>query len=321
VSKVYGFCAVISRYRLYQFIALYRSLESNMKNFIMFIHCTDEITYEILKALKLKNAIFILQEHIEDENILSKRLERQLNEYCWTLKPILLQYILINYPNIVRLTYIDSDLYFYYSPEIILNQKPESSILLSQHDFPSQYKFVANQSGRFNSGFISFKKDKTSTECLEWWIGKCMDWCYDRPEKGRYGDQKYLEMIPILYRGVWIIKTKGSNVAPWNDIKYKFSTKNGKVYVDGSPLVFYHFSGFRILSEIEFALTIGFEKKIINNVHMPYFKALQEVIKEVKKVAPEFNGCFIEEGRKPIAEYFKLENETIVKSVDLNDTK
>lgn len=306
MTKIYGFCAVVSRYRLYQFIALYHSIESKMSNFKMFVYCTDECTYEILRALKFQNIIFILQEHIENEKILSMKMERQLNEYCWTLKPVLLKYILASYPNLTRLTYVDADLYFYLSPEIIFRKSPSSSVLLSQHDFPSAYKFVAKQSGKFNSGFISFKKGRTSMECLDWWAGKCMDWCFDRAEKGKYGDQKYLEMMPLLFKGVSTIKVKGANIAPWNDVKYKFSIKNGKVYVDEWPLVFYHFSGLRILSEEEFALTVGFQKKLIDEVHIPYFRALQQAVHEVRKVAPEFNGFHIEEGRKSIAEYFRI---------------
>ena len=60
-------------------------------------------------------------------------------------------------------------------------------------------------------------------------------------EKERFGDQKYLNKWPTLYKKLKIIENIGANVAIWNIKNYKWSL-NDRVYVNNTPLIFYHFA-------------------------------------------------------------------------------
>jgi len=301
-SELYenGFCIVLSKYRLYQGVALLRSLADTLLSPRVFILCMDDETYATLKLLDFKNVTLIKSINLENTLLLMKKAERKLNEYCWTLKPVLIEYIMTN-SDLGRVTYIDADIYFFFDCTRIFNDALKYSVLLSKHDFPQKLSNIANRCGRYNSGFISFKRDKDGLRCLDWWKGKCLQWCGDKAEKGKFGDQKYLDNMPFLSKRVCEIKTPGVNIAPWNHEKYTFSLNDGEIYINSNRLIFYHYCGFRIVDKTKFALTLDLDKKLIPLIYTPYTSAVQKAINDIEKVNPDFDGCYIEPERVQIA--------------------
>ena len=300
-----GFCAVLTKDRLYQGVALYRSLHYHVKtNFNMFILCLDDDAYHILRDLKLANTVLFHISEIEDQELILKRTERRVNEYCWTLKPVFLQFIFKQYPNIDRVTYVDADLCFFADPSVIFSDAPHADILLSPHNFLTHLKLAENECGIYNSGFISFKRSNISDTCLSWWREKCFGWCHDRPENGKFGDQKYLDLMPSLFSNVVEIKTPGVNIAPWNQSKYKFNIQNGAEYVNKDRLIFYHFCGFRIPNSHQIALTLSVDTSFISILHNPYIYMLKDIIQSIASIRSDFKGYYIEKGRTSIAKYY-----------------
>lgn len=302
-----GFCVILTKDRLYQGIALYRSLIHNVKamKFNMYILCIDEDAYSILKQLNLVDTTVFHISEIAEESLIQKKIERRANEFCWTMKPVFLQFILDRYPHINRVTYLDADLCFFSDPAAIFFDAPHADILLTIHDFVDHLRHAENDCGRYNSGFISFRRSPTSENCLRWWKENCLIWCYDRTENGKFGDQKYLDLMPQIFSGVSEIKTPGVNIAPWNQSKFKFSIQNSSVYVNNSPLIFYHFCGLRIVNSAQIALTLT-ESSLISIIHTPYFHILNDIINSISAIRPGFQGYFIEEGRVAVAKYYPL---------------
>jgi len=295
-----GYCMILSKYRLYQGVALYRSLSDTLLNFRMFILCMDDETYDILRLLDLENVTLVKSNKLENKLLLMKKAERKLNEYCWTLKPMFIEYVMTN-SDLGRVTYIDADIYFFSDCSRIFNDGLKYSVLLSKHDFPKKLSHIAERCGRYNSGFISFKRDKEGFKCLEWWKGKCIHWCGDKAEKGKFGDQKYLDNMPFLSKRVCEIRTSGVNIAPWNHEKYVFSLNNGEIYINNNRLIFYHYCGFRIINKTRFALTLDLDKKLIPVIYVPYTSAIQKAIDDIERINPDFDGCYIEPERVQIA--------------------
>lgn len=299
------FCNVVSKTRLYQFIALYDSIKKACGTFKIFVLCMDDDTSRILNQARLENAVLITLEEIESESLKSLKSERNISEYCWTLKPVLLSYVFEHFEHIDWITYLDADMYFFSSPQNIFSDSDNCSVLLSEHDSNEQIKFVEEAVGRFNAGLISFKNNLNGRECLHWWKKQCIKWCYNTTVTGQFGDQKYLQDIFVLFKNVCPITEPGVNIAPWNDAKYNMNVREGTLYIDDSPLVLYHYCGFRLIDKNSCVFMFGNTLKPI--IHNPYMKAIKDAVKLVQSIDPGFDGCFIEKSSAGKFQTFSLD--------------
>mgnify|MGYP000379612764 CR=1 FL=1 len=288
-----GFCIILSKYRLYQGIALYRSIAYNYRDFRVFILCIDNEAFDICSKLELEHATLVKTDALQDGRLHVIKQDRRLNEYCWTLKPFFLEYVMKQYDFLDNVVYLDADICFFNDPSPIFENSNNYCALFSEHDFLEENSVVEKNCGKFNSGFIVFKQCKTGLDILRWWEEKCIDWCFDGIEEGRFGDQKYLDLIPRLFEGVYSITTPGVNIAPWNEGKYYFNNRSDKVYANNDKLICYHYCGLRLLNKNQFALLIG-SQNTNSIIHTPYTLVVQEVISDIERIVPTFDGYFVE---------------------------
>lgn len=288
------FCMVVSRTRLIQAIACFLSLYKTMDNFKVYILCADEKCYEFLKEINLDKIVLVTIYELNRKDLLEIKASRKLNQYCWTLKPGFIKYIFSLDDSIGRVTYIDSDLFFYQNPNVIFENQPYASVLLSSGEiFLPMYSKEFNNTmqaltGNFNSGFISFKKDTNGLECVNWWDKMCVDSCTSNPEDNKFGDQKYLDDMPFLFNDVYEITTQGINIGHWNYSKYKFTVVNDNIMVNNNKLIFYHFSGFRIISKYDIRQVHEQDRVDIPFIYPIYKRALGKIIDDVEKIDPDF---------------------------------
>lgn len=159
----------------------------------------------------------------------------------WSLKPGFVLHLLEQYEDVVH---CDCDLFFYGDPAEILEYACSKTITLSPHwrtihsiaTDEIQYNF---RHGLYNGGF--FIATRAAAEILTWWAERCCVECSASSET-TYVDQKYLDLVPLYFDHVGIIKHKGYNVAAWNMNFLERTVKDGKVLVDGDEIVFIHFS-------------------------------------------------------------------------------
>ena len=299
------FCVILSKYRIYQGIALYRSLEINYPDFVMFILCVDDEAYQICSSMNLSKAILIMDSDLNDERLKNIKETRRLNEYCWTLKPLFISYVLSNYDFVEYAVSMDADIFFFNSPSPIFKHQGDFNVLLSEHNYLEKDMGVSDICGRYNSGFIVFKNCDTSLELLSWWKDKCIEWCFDAVDEGRFGDQKYLDCFENIFEGVKSITVPGVNIAPWNEDRYSFSARGQEIFVNKNRLIFYHFCGLRLIDRSTYALVIG--NQLVNDyVHIPYTHVLQQVICDIEKLAPGFDGFSIEDRFRNTARSYKI---------------
>lgn len=299
------FCVILSKYRIYQGLALYRSLELHYPDFTMFILCVDDDAYRLCKGLNLEKAVLIKDEELEDKRLKAAKKTRRLNEYCWTLKPFFISHVLNNYEHVENAVSMDADIFFFSSPSPIFKHQGEYNVLLSEHNYLDKDIGVAAYCGTYNSGFIVFKRSITTLELLHWWEEQCIEWCFDAIGEGRFGDQKYLDYMEQLFPGVKAITVPGVNIAPWNEERFSFNTRNQEIYVNDNKLIFYHFCGLRLIDNTTYALVIG-NQQINEYVHLPYTSVLKQVISDVEELSPNFDGFSIEEHFRNNARLYKL---------------
>ena len=183
----------------------------------------------------------------------------------------------------------------------IFSNQPDCSILLSKGNLiiPFLEDALAQKlqklMGRYNSGFISFKNDKTGRSCVKWWKEKCLNSCINIPKEGQFGDQKYLDEVPSLFESTQEIKTPGVNIGHWNNAAHEFTLKDGKVMIDDDELICYHFSGFRIINK-DVIITIHEIGKVDTPFfYQIYYKILKRIIEMVHSADKDFNGFAIKE--------------------------
>ncbi|MCS6880080.1 MAG: hypothetical protein RMK84_04310 [Oscillochloridaceae bacterium] len=204
----------------------------------------DQECYEDLARRQLANVCLIALEDFErdDAALVAVKSERSLAEYYFTCTPSLPLYIFRHFPEQNIITYLDADLFFLSDPGPLFDELGPGSIGIIEHRLPAALRHL-EMYGIYNVGWITFRRDEQGLACLQWWRERCIEWCYDRVEPGRFADQKYLDHWPALFPGVRVLQHKGANVAPWNVSRYKLTVRGRQIFVDDQPLLFYHFHG------------------------------------------------------------------------------
>ncbi len=217
----------------------------------------DELVEQNLKRLALQSVSLIPLRDAEDARLLAIKPTRNRGEYCWTLTPFTPQFVFDRNTHVYRVTYLDADLYFFASPKILLDEFERSGkhVLITEHAYAPEYDRAA-KSGRFCVQFMTFCRSQEGLRVLKWWQDKCIEWCFDRYENGKFGDQKYLDQWPTLFSNeVHILEQVDKTLAPWN-VDYFLSNSI-------SPLipVFFHFQSFRLIDVDTARLYVGVRLK------------------------------------------------------------
>ena len=274
------FCTYFdSNYLVYAKI-LSESLNIYQPKHTLFIVCMDDKVFKELNSNPLPNSIVFAHKKLIEfrPSLIKIKQQRSLAEYFFTCSAQVCEFILNENPNIDLLNYIDTDLCFFSSPEPIFNELDGASVGIIPHRFHWTSKSKIKY-GKFNVGWISFRNDIEGNKCVSEWAKNCMEWCFQRLEKGKYADQKYLNYWPDKYNNLKILNHKGANLAVWNVKNYSIKMKEGKIFIDDQPLIFYHFAGLKQFSKSMFKTNLGtyfvtLDGILRENIYMPYIKKI-----------------------------------------------
>lgn len=265
----HAFCTYFDHNYLPRAVLMIESLRRVDPETPVFALALTELCRDALTALDLPGVTVLSLAALEAEYPELPRLkgERSAVEYIFTLTPFLPLY-LFGRTDAALLTYIDADLYFYADPRRILELIGPASIAITPHRFAPQ--LMANiMYGRFNVGWVTFRRDAEGLACLDRYRADCVEWCHDRVEDGRYADQGYLNDWPDRYQSLAIIEHKGVNLAIWNVDNYALEEQpDGTFTVDGEQLIFYHFHGIRLQEDGEFNIWLPPGHGVLDGVLM-----------------------------------------------------
>lgn len=289
------FCTLFDCNYLDKGLALYRSMRRQMENFILYIFAFDDKCFEVLSDMHLKNVILISLEEIMDDQLRQKKEERTRAEFCWTCTSVVIEHVLLRYQEKVC-TYVDADIYFFANPNSIIKQIVDHgcSVGVAPHGFERSYWDVEQRinNGRYCIHFNTFFHTEDGLRVLKEWKEDCFNWCYNRCEDGKMGDQKYTDKWKIKYSCVHEIKNPGAGVAPWNVHLYAYrGRKDGKILLGYGneifPLVFYHFEGLKYLDDGSVFLNLwksnvfGLKEKV-NEIYGEYFRQIGAIRRYLK---------------------------------------
>ena len=286
-----NFCTLFNSIYLTRGLAMYKSLAKHCKEFHLYIFAFDEVSYSVLKDLELENATIISLHSFENDELLSIKSTRTIAEYCWTCTPATVAYCLDNY-KLPSCTYLDADLLFFADPAVLYEELEESkSVIITDHRYTPNYDQSAT-SGKYCVQFVYFKNDKQGRIVLNWWNDACIDWCYNRFEDNKFGDQKYLDDWCERFEGVHELQHLGGGVAPWNVQQYTIFNDNdrlaGKVDETNQTfdLVFYHFHDLKYCENDAFHLGhYELRQDHLRYIYKPYVIALKDAEEELDSIS------------------------------------
>jgi len=281
------FCTYFDRNYLPRGLALYRSLQRHCPAFQLWVLCMDRVCYDVLAKLGLAGVHPIALDEYEkgDEDLLRAKQNRTPIEYYFTCSPSLPLFVLDRHPQVDLITYLDADLYFFADPSPIYEEIGRHSIAIIGHRFPPHLQDWERY-GIYNVGWVSLRRDAEALVCLRWWRERCLEWCYDRCEDGRFADQKYLDDWPSRFQGVAVLQHKGANLAPWNLANYTIPEAGNRVWVDEQPLIFFHFHRLKQIEGWVYDPCISWYKAkastvVRRRIYAPYIRTLAETARLV----------------------------------------
>lgn len=254
------YCTLFDKNYMPKGLALYQSLMDHAQPCHLYILAMDDDSFWWLYELNLPHVTVLPLTVVESRMGLQEiRANRNWMEFCWTMASQLMWYVIrITSPEMI--TYLDSDLFFYSSPDPIYQEMKNASIAIVPHRFHrGNARLMVN--GIYNVGWLTIRCDHVGSRCLSVWAAQCRQWCYHRNEDGKFGDQAYLDTWPYEYGPACkVIENIGAGAAPWNIASYDAKRDdNGNTYLieryqphmdvntvgRGARMIFYHFHEFQ----------------------------------------------------------------------------
>ncbi len=274
------FCTYFDANYLSRGLALHGSLRAHAGETELTVLCVDEAVESALRSRHLPGVRLVRVEDLVARHpaLAAARKDRTWLEFYFTCTSWLMRDLLPRLPAGELLTYLDADMYFYASPELVFDEIGGASIAITPHRFPSALAHLERY-GKYNVGWVSLRHDATGLACAADWADKCAAWCFNLLEADRYADQKYLDAWPGRFPGTISLMHPGINAAPWNIRDCTVTAGKQGIRINRRPLIFYHFHALTHLAgglydpglhKYDAILTPGLR----NHVYLPYLRLI-----------------------------------------------
>lgn len=261
-------------------LCLHASLKAQGEPFRLQVLCFDAETEAVVRAEAEESllAIPLVKFLVAEPDFAAVRASRSRVEFYFTATPVLIRHCFAREAEAERMTYLDADLFFFRPASEVFKEQGDASVGIVPHRFPRETPELLAH-GIYNVGWVSFHRDADGLACLEWWRERCLEWCHDYADAGRYADQGYLNEFPRRFAGVVSLHHPGVNAAPWNVEPPKLALREGGHWMQGRPIVFYHYQGVREIAPGWFdpglrSYGVKLTRGLRDWVYLPYLSAL-----------------------------------------------
>jgi hypothetical protein len=273
-----NYITVCDRNYLPKALALYESMKTHSKDdfgfhlFYIGYDCPDipfpqeELQIHIINDIEQLKFTELLRDN------------RTYGEYCWSLASICTRYAM-DCIGLSPYVYLDSDLFFYNDPKIVLDYIGDKSVAVVPHNFLPEDIGRLLPNGLFNVSYVYFKGDNESRDILNNWTYQVITKC--RSESGCMGDQSYLDEWPDILNENLSVLTDGMGNGPWhirayavshNDYLDPFIKRDGNL--EWSSLIFYHFHEHHRTGKERTGYLLN--ESVIKYIYEPYEKVLEK---------------------------------------------
>ena len=170
-------------------------------------------------------------------------------ELCTAVKPFYSSQLLDE--GVGTVLFLDPDIAVFRRLDEIDRYLEENSILLIPHLWEpvddtrhiELHEISTLAHGIFNLGFFAVKNDQGARDGMRFWKNRTAKYCYRDHASGLFTDQKWVNLFPIYFDGVKILKERTLNISSWNLINIELNGSYPDVFASGLPVGFIHFSG------------------------------------------------------------------------------
>lgn len=240
------FCTIITGNYFPHALALYKSLKKFDEKVSLHVLVTD---HQPLSGSHTATGMQILRvdalaRYPLAEELYSKYAHVNMDFFRWSLKPVLMNFLLET--GYEKVLFVDCDIFFFSDYRFLFDALNRSAIILTPHWYNANPAENENDfvqllaAGYFNAGFIG--SSKKGAPALQWWAHACHYRMGEHHADGIHDDQRYLDLLPLLFEDVQILSHKGCNLGAGNYETCKRTLAENAVLIDGSyPVVFIHF--------------------------------------------------------------------------------
>lgn len=249
------FCTIITADYFPKALALYKSLSSYDADVELQLLVVDNKAVADISSHfpKIKTrTIETLADFTLVKELYKKYAHISMDNFRWSMKPVFASWLLEN--SYDKVIYVDCDMFFVKNYRFLLDELDHHGFILTPHwnnADPLFHKesFLSNfTSGIFSAGFFGAGKD--GLPALRWWANACHFMMGNNISIGVHDDQRYLDIVPVLFETTKIIRHRGCNIGSWNYKESSRSEVNGEVLINKKyPVVFIHFDEM-LVSEI-----------------------------------------------------------------------
>ena len=242
------FCTIITASHIPYARALFESLRKFDKDIYLNVLVVDQP--EIQKG-STDGLLFHCLDAVASSSDVGRCISEKYNkpdmqdELRWSLKPILITYLFEQ--GYEKVVFTDPDTFYFSDFKFLFGELDENDILLTPHwrglnpkvdNANFELQFVG---GLFNGGFIAVSKNAGAA--MNWWADSCLYRCEKNFSIGHYVDQTYLNLMPVYFDKVKILRHQGCNVANWNQVVCQRELVSGEVLINRKwEIVFLHFT-------------------------------------------------------------------------------
>lgn len=237
------YCTITNEGYLTRFLILHESLEAHCQPYRLWVLTLDDRSLAVVETLP--NATAVPLAAVETGALRKAKSNRTPIEYVWTVKSSFMCYLLQEYgPIMDGLAWIDADCMFFSDPSPAFAEIGTAPCAVAPHRFSPRCTPTATHPGKHNGGFVYVKNNKRGLAFARWWAAACIKWCHWHHEhkygQDLYVDQKWLDYAPQKW-GAHALRHVGAHLAPWSQEGYNYSLRDGRIFVDGVPLLWYHY--------------------------------------------------------------------------------
>lgn len=281
-------------------VAMFRSLSPSVPDAQYWFLCLDDETKPMMDKIALTGVNCVTLDEMGNQELLSKRKERNNIEFAMTSKSNFLAFLIdsgrVKDGDMLILT--DVDILFYPAMKDFLVKEiadTTHSIFITPHKFPKYKEWLIPEVGYYNLGFITFRINDASKTCIRTWGKQCLNWCFlwHDYEHGWHTDQMYGDKWKDEYPGVYDLPDKGVNSGTWNIERFKITqNKNGVIFFDEDPLVCFHFHGLKMYINSK-GMIKPYPICVWNDhIYDMYMSSMQKAYHEVLAIDPKWTYGF-----------------------------